>query len=124
MQRRSLFQALFATGVGVFALPAMAKDHKEWPPSAGHGHGHGKGKPPKFDKDDRDHPRYHNARGHAFGRGRPLPGEFRGPHYIVTDYRRYRLPRPGRYQHWVQVGPDFVLVVAATGLIVNVVIGN
>lgn len=119
MQRRFLFQALFATGAGAFALPAMAKDHKDWPPSAQHGHG--KGKPPKFDK---DHPRHYNARGHAFGRGKRLPGEFRGRHYVVTDYWHYRLPRPARHQHWVQVGPDFVLVVATTGLIVSVVLGN
>lgn len=123
MQRRSLFQALFATGVGVFALPAMAKDHKEWPPSARHGGW--KDKPPKGDKHDNGHDNgRHNARGHAFGRGRPLPGEFRGPRYVVTDYRRYRLPRPPRHQHWVRVGPDFVLVMATTGIIVNVVFGN
>lgn len=113
MQRRSLFKALLATGAGLLALPALAKNDKHW-----------KGKPGKGPKFDKDHPRYYNARGHAFGRGKRLPGEFRGPHYVVTDYWHYHLPRPARHQHWVQVGPDFVLVVATTGLIVNVVLGN
>lgn len=123
MQRRTLFQALLAAGAGALALPAMARDHKDWPPSARHDDR--KGKPPQFNPhDDRRHPRYYNARGHAFGRGRPLPSEFRSRHYVVTDYRRYRLPRPARHQHWVQVGPDFVLVMATTGLIVNVVLGR
>lgn len=141
MQRRSLFQALFATGVGVFALPAMAKDHKEWPPSARHdnrrndpprGNPHGnprddwnddrRGGPPRSER--RDEFRYYNARGDEFRRGRRLPPGLGRYNYVVTDYRRHRLPRPGRHQHWVQVGPDFVLVIAATGLIVNVVIGN
>lgn len=124
MQRRTLFLSLFAAGAGALALPAMAKDHKDdWPPSAqhGHGNGHGRGKPPKPDRHDNGH---HNARGHAFGRGRPLPGEYRGRQYVVTDYRRYRLPPPARHQHWVRVGPDFVLVVATSGLIVNVVFGR
>lgn len=122
MQRRSLFQALVVTGLGALALPAMAKNDKHWHPDERRGHGPGKpGKGPKF---DHDHPRYYNARGHAFGRGKRLPGEFRARHYVVTDYWHYHLPRPARHQHWVQVGPDFVLVVATTGLIVNVVLGN
>lgn len=120
MQRRSLFQALVVTGLGALALPAMAKNDKHWHPNERRGHGPGKpGKGPKF-----DHPRYYNARGHAFGRGKRLPGEFRARHYVVTDYWHYHLPRPARHQQWVQVGPDFVLVVATTGLIVNVVLGN
>lgn len=122
MQRRSLFQALFATGVGAFALPALAKNDKHWHPDDRHDHG--RGKPAKGPKFDHDHPRYYNARGNAFGRGKRLPPEFRGRHYVVADYWRYRLPRPPRHQQWVQVGPDFVLVVATTGLIVNVVLGR
>ena len=115
MQRRSLFKALLATGAGVLTLPVLAKDDKHW-----------KGKPPKGPKHHKHkhHPHYYNARGHAFGRGKRLPGEFRARHYVVTDYWHYHLPRPARHQHWVQVGPDFVLVVATTGLIVNVVLGN
>lgn len=124
MQRRALFQALFATGMGALALPALAKNDKHWESSERHDHGKGHGKPGKGPKFDKDHPRYYNARGHAFGRGKRLPGEFRGRHYVVTDYWRYRLPKPPRHQHWVQVGPDFVLVVATTGLIINVVLGN
>ena len=119
MQRRSLFQALFAAGVGTLALPALANDPRHGPP------------PPVRHPDPRARPpqpvppqRYYNARGPAFVRGRRLPTEFRGRYYVVTDYWRYRLPRPARYQQWVQVGPDFVLTVAATGVIVSVVLGN
>lgn len=41
----------------------------------------------------------------------------------MNDYRRHHLPRPPRRHHWVQVGPDYVLIDAA-GLIINVVLGR
>lgn len=37
----------------------------------------------------------------------------------INDYRRYGLRKPGKGQHWVQVDNQFLLVTAATGLIVG-----
>jgi len=72
---------------------------------------------------DRGHPRYYyNARGPEFHRGRPMPYEYRAPYYRVRDWRAYRLPPPPAGTVWVQIGPDFVLMALATGLIVNIVL--
>ncbi len=40
---------------------------------------------------------------------------------VVDDYGRWGLRRPPYGYHWVRVGPDYLLVAAATGLIFDVV---
>lgn len=55
-------------------------------------------------------------------RGGKLPPSYRSKHYIVDDWRGHGLQRPGRGQHWVQVGSDYLLVAAATGLIAQIVL--
>lgn len=55
-------------------------------------------------------------------RGGKLPQSYRSKHYIVDDWRGHGLQRPGRGQHWVQVGSDYLLVAAATGLIAQTVL--
>jgi Ni/Co efflux regulator RcnB len=55
-------------------------------------------------------------------RGGKLPPSLRSKHYIVDDWRGHGLQRPGRGQHWVQVGSDYLLVAAATGLIAQIVL--
>lgn len=65
-----------------------------------------------------------NARGPEWRRGKPLPPGFRNRQYIVTDYRAYRLKPPPRGHYWVQVGPDFVLMAIATGIIVDLVLNH
>ncbi len=64
-----------------------------------------------------DHPTYYNARGPQFRRGGYIPREFRSQQYQVVNYRAYRLSAPPRGHRWVQVGPDYVLIALATGLI-------
>lgn len=73
-------------------------------------------------QDVREARRYHNARGAEFRRGARLPAELRGSHYVVTDWRGHRLAAPPRGHQWVQVGPDYVLVAVASGIIVNLVL--
>lgn len=58
-----------------------------------------------------------------FRRGARLPLEYRARYYVVDDWRNHRLNRPPRGHHWVQVGPDYVLVAIATGIIVQVLLG-
>lgn len=66
--------------------------------------------------------RYMNARN--FRRGDRLPDEFRGRQYVVDDYRSHRLPEPPRGQQWVQMGNDYPLVTAATGIIAALIFNN
>jgi Ni/Co efflux regulator RcnB len=81
----------------------------------------------RFDRyDDRRNDRraYYNARGPEFRRGGYVPREFHNHRYVVTDYRAYRLSPPPRGHEWVQVGPDFVLIAIATGLIAHIVLSQ
>lgn len=74
-------------------------------------------------RNDRQH-FYYNARGPEFRRGGPIPYEYRRAPYVLVDYRAHHLAPPPRGHHWVQVGPDYVLVAIATGLIVSIILGN
>jgi Ni/Co efflux regulator RcnB len=55
-------------------------------------------------------------------RGAYLPPQYQP--YAVSDYGRYHLRRPPVGYHWVQVGDEFLLVSATTGLIFDVVTGS
>lgn len=74
--------------------------------------------------DRRYYNNYYNARGPEFRRGGYIPREFRNRHYVVNDYRAYRLAPPPRGQQWVQVGGDYVLIGIATGLIASVILNH
>jgi len=67
---------------------------------------------------------YYSARGPDFRRGGYIPREYRNRQYVVTDYRSYHLSPPPYGQQWVQVGPDYVLIAIATGLIANVLLSH
>jgi Ni/Co efflux regulator RcnB len=55
-------------------------------------------------------------------RGDRLPPDYRGPQYVVDDWRGYDLqPPPSGYQ-WVQVNGDFVLAAVATGVISSILL--
>lgn len=58
---------------------------------------------------------------HNLHRGGKLPAHYRTKHYVVDDWRGHHLQRPGRGQHWVQVGSDYLLVAVASGLIAQVI---
>ncbi|GAB3456347.1 hypothetical protein GCM10027321_10060 [Massilia terrae] len=61
---------------------------------------------------------------HDLRRGGHLPGRYRNHQYVVDNWRSHHLRAPGRGEHWVQVGADYVLVAAGTGLIVQAVSGQ
>ena len=61
---------------------------------------------------------------HAFHKGGRLPGEYLKPQYVVSDWRGHHLSAPPRGYQWVQTGGDFVLAAIATGVILNLVLGN
>lgn len=60
------------------------------------------------------HPRMH--------RGDMLPRHYWGRDHWVGNWRRHALPRPPYGYNWVRIGPDYVLVDAYTGRVVQVVI--
>jgi len=61
---------------------------------------------------------------HAFRRGQRLPIEYRNRQYVVDDWRGHHLSAPPRGYHWVQTGGDYVLVAIATGIILQLMLGN
>jgi Ni/Co efflux regulator RcnB len=61
---------------------------------------------------------------HNLHRGERLPSRFRSHQYVVDNWRSHHLSRPPHGQQWVQVGADYVLVAAATGLIVSALSGQ
>lgn len=70
---------------------------------------------------------YHGPRGPyvvthrpAFRRGQVLAPAYRGPRYVIADYRRYRLrPPPVGYRYY-RYGNDILLTAVATGAIASV----
>jgi Ni/Co efflux regulator RcnB len=61
---------------------------------------------------------------HAFRRGDRLPLAYRNRVYVVDDWRGHHLSAPPRGYHWVQTGGDYVLVAIATGVILQLLLGN
>ncbi len=70
----------------------------------------------------------HDGRGagprHDFYRGQRLAPEYRRHEYIVDNWRGHHLKAPPRGYHWVQTGPDYVLVAITTGIIAQIVLSN
>jgi Ni/Co efflux regulator RcnB len=61
---------------------------------------------------------------HSYYPGNRLPQYYRGRQYVVDDWRGHRLSAPPRGYHWVQTGGDYVLVAIATGVILQLLLGN
>jgi len=61
---------------------------------------------------------------HSFHRGARLPAQYRSRQYVVDDWRGHHLSAPPRGYHWVQTGGDYVLVAIATGVILQLLLGN
>lgn len=72
--------------------------------------------------------RVRDARGagpdHNFYRGGRLPNEYRNRQYVVDNWREHHLTAPPRGYHWVQTGSDYVLVAIATGVIMQLLLGQ
>jgi Ni/Co efflux regulator RcnB len=61
---------------------------------------------------------------HRWERGTKVPAQYRSQHYVVNDWRRHGLHQPGRGQHWIQHGGDYLLVSIATGVIAQLVLAH
>lgn len=62
--------------------------------------------------------------GYRFYRGGRLPYEYRSHQYVVDDWRGHQLRRPPRGYHWVQAGPDYLLVAIASGVIASILLNQ
>ena len=61
---------------------------------------------------------------HDFYKGGRLSNEYRSRQYVVNDWRGHRLSAPPRGYHWVQTGGDYVLVAIASGIILQIFLGQ
>lgn len=61
---------------------------------------------------------------HNWHRGSRMPPAYRTNHYVVNNWRVHHLSAPPRGYHWVQNGPDYLLVAIATGVIAQLILGN
>jgi len=59
----------------------------------------------------------------SFRPGVAITRSYYAPRYVVSDYRAYRLPRPGASQIWVRHYNDMLLVNTRTGRVVRVIPG-
>ena len=50
-----------------------------------------------------------------------LQSSFFGSRYIISDYGRYQLRAPNRFQRWIRYGDDLVLVNVRNGRVVQVI---
>jgi Ni/Co efflux regulator RcnB len=57
-------------------------------------------------------------------KGNRLPPQYRGPQYVVNDWRGHRLSAPPRGYQWVQYGGDYMLVAIASGVITQLLING
>ncbi|MEN3397446.1 RcnB family protein [Brucella melitensis] len=74
--------------------------------------------PHKFERNDRRDYGKHNrwSKGQRYNDWRR--------HQEIRDYKRYGLRAPARGQRWIKVDDQFLLITAATGLIVGVLAGR
>jgi len=90
------------------------------PPQAGPGHSpqrgpdHGHAQPPR-------RPDPAPAR---WGKGERVPQPYRGPQYVIDDWRGYHLKQPPRGYQWIGVGADYFLIGVATGVVLESVFGR
>lgn len=57
-----------------------------------------------------------------YKKGGRLPSNYRGSHYVVTDWRHAHLRQPPRGYHWVRSdNGDFLLVAVTTGVIASII---
>ncbi|MCD7099989.1 RcnB family protein [Stenotrophomonas sp. MMGLT7] len=124
------------------AAPAFAdndrdRDHRRY--ERGHDRGHDR-RGDSRGRDDRRHyssqrPAYRPARPPVahyrpappprWARGQRYNDHYRGPVYVVNDYRGYRLRQPPRGYHWIRDDRgDFLMVAVATGIIADLVLNG
>lgn len=132
MKKMSAVAAMLAVGLGMTATLAQARDDHHGPRGQGKGHyKHDDRRKDQRDwareqrRDDRDHDRRHGAGpDHRWVKGYRVPPQYRGPQYVVQDWRGHRLSAPPRGYHWVQYGGDYMLVAIASGVIAQLILSS
>lgn len=61
---------------------------------------------------------------HDWRRGGRVPPSYRGYNYVVNDWRGHHLSAPPRGYHWIQNGPDYLLIAITTGVIAQLILSN
>ncbi|WP_296467319.1 RcnB family protein [Pigmentiphaga sp.] len=59
-----------------------------------------------------------------WAKGQRVPLPYRGPQYVVVDWRGHHLPPPPKHYHWINVGADYFLVGVATGIVLQSILGR
>ncbi|MGI4860678.1 MAG: RcnB family protein [Janthinobacterium lividum] len=59
----------------------------------------------------------------SWHRGDRLPPPYRGPNYVIDDWRGYGLDAPPRGYHWLGINGEYVLAAVATGAIATILLG-
>jgi Ni/Co efflux regulator RcnB len=83
----------------------------------GHGPGHDAGRGPGpnhghgYDRPDPAPARW--------SKGERVPQPYRGPQYVINDWRGYHLKQPPRGYQWISVGADYFLIGVATGIVLE-----
>ncbi|VCU70407.1 hypothetical protein PIGHUM_02479 [Pigmentiphaga humi] len=67
----------------------------------------------------RPDPRYER-----WAKGQRVPLPYRGPQYVVDNWRGHHLAPPPRGYHWINVGADYFLVGVATGIVLQAIFGQ
>ena len=143
MKKMSALAAVFALGMGM-SVVAQAQPHRDddrrGPPPHAQANGHYKHDDRRNDRRDwdRDHRRddrrydrrddrdFHRGAGpdHRWVKGYRVPPQYRGPQYVVQDWRGHHLSAPPRGYHWVQYGGDYMLVAIASGVITQLILNG
>lgn len=143
MKKMSALAAALALGMGMSAA-VQAQPHRDddrrGPPPHAQANGHYKHDDRRndrrdWDRDHRRNDRHDDRRGydrdhrgagpdHRWTKGYRVPQQYRGPQYVVQDWRGHRLSAPPRGYHWVQYGGDYMLVAIATGVIAQLILGG
>ena len=72
------------------------------------------GGPDRRERDDYRNERHWRA-------GDRLPQDYRARRYVIVKPAAYHLHRPPRGHQWVRVGPDALLIIVQTGIVVELV---
>lgn len=141
MKKLSTVAAALAVGLGMSAtmmVQAQPRDGHRGPPPHAQAKGHDRHGDRNVDRHvdrrvdqrmdrhgERDHG-HRNGAGpdHKWVKGYRMPPQYRGPQYVVQDWRGHRLSAPPRGYHWVQYGGDYMLVAIASGVIAQLILSS
>ena len=60
----------------------------------------------------------------GFKQGERIPQQYRSYSYRVDNWKEHKLHQPPKGHQWVQIGGDFILIAAATGIITSILLNR